>query len=578
MVPNLPDAYLPDAWLAALGSDPPAAARAFLADLARQRRLSRHVLNLPRAPLGAARLAHAPARDPGGVPGLGAAGALRDAHSQLARAGASALGLAASLGQGPDLLPAFAEDAVEGLVEAGAVLGPGLRGVVRLTEQGPGLRVDAFALGAPGDALPETWEPALGDCLVPCPADGPLPPGTVALLPGKARPWWDGALEAVVEAGLGLELLGGLDQAPLALAVVRGPRGEAWGRVLGEPLLAWPPGLGDATLPLAALDDLSNGPEGSRVPRRAAETPGEPLARRLRRALADLPFPKALLAGAALPGTGCGEAELAPLPGGEAALAWCLEGPGPAADPFWAAAGAVSALATRLACVGAAPLGLGVVLSADAAAEADLEAATLGLRQAALALDLPVALADLRVAGPGWSLVLLGVGLLDDPAPPVDLAAPDASALAKVGNRSAGGAFRASFDGLFLLGERAEAQDVALDDLFRLQACVREGVRLGLLRSAIRVGAAGFLPTAVAASLGGDLGCQLFQPGPEAALFDGEGQVLASVGPEAEEALLALCATHRVPAWKVGVAGGGRVTVALGGRPVLEVPLAELRA
>lgn len=281
---------------------------------------------------------------------------------------------------------------------------------------------------------------------------------------------------------------------------------------------------------------------------------------------------------------GAGDAGLIRV-GGDRALALALRCARPAADPFWEAARTASEASRAVASVGAQTLGLAVRLPRPGTPEAarDLDQAVLGLRQACLALDLPVLSLDFAPAAfPGP--VVAALGLMDDLAPPVDVAAPDAKALAKVGNRYCGSAFRAPFDGIFLLGGEAGAPgpELALDDEFRLQACLSEGIRLGLLRSAHGVAGRGLLPAALDAAFGGAMGCQLLLEGrglPLDTLLFGprQGQTLVSVGPEGESALQALAHTHRIPAWKIGVAGGGRVTLAVDGQPVLEAEAAELK-
>jgi hypothetical protein len=157
----------------------------------------------------------------------------------------------------------------------------------------------------------------------------------------------------------------------------------------------------------------------------------------------------------------------------------------------------------------------------------------------------------------------------------VDLRAPDATALGKVGNRCAGSAFRAPFDSLVRLG--AGNGDIHLDEALRLQACVREGVRLGLLHSTLPVGGDGLLAAAARGAMGGGLGCHLFVPTPED-LGGGDGGVLATLGAEGEDALVALAATHGVPWAKVGVTGGAHVTATLSGRTEMAIELNDLAA
>jgi phosphoribosylformylglycinamidine synthase len=183
----------------------------------------------------------------------------------------------------------------------------------------------------------------------------------------------------------------------------------------------------------------------------------------------------------------------------------------------------------------------------------------------------------------------------------VEVAAADATALSKVGNRFCGSAFRAPFDGIFLLGETRDelggseylklrtgrvfgpCPELRLDDEFRLQACVREGIRLGLIRSAHDTAEGGLLAAILESAFGGDMGCQLmFAKGGlrlDSLLFgESASRIVVSVSPEGESALKALCETHRVAFAKLGTTGGTRVTVAVDGQPVLDAEAAELAA
>jgi phosphoribosylformylglycinamidine synthase len=197
--------------------------------------------------------------------------------------------------------------------------------------------------------------------------------------------------------------------------------------------------------------------------------------------------------------------------------------------------------------------------------------------------------------------MIAAVGLIEDVALPVDVDAPDATALAKVGNRFCGSAFRAPFDAVYLLGESRDelggseylklrtgkvsgaCPELRLDDEYRLQACVREGVRLGLVRSAHDPSEGGLAVAVLESAFGGGFGCQLLlQRGGlrlDALLFgESASRIVVSVSPEGESALKALCETHRVPFAKIGVTGGKRFAVSVDGEPVLDAPLAELKS
>ncbi|MFN8010949.1 MAG: phosphoribosylformylglycinamidine synthase subunit PurL [Holophagaceae bacterium] len=278
-------------------------------------------------------------------------------------------------------------------------------------------------------------------------------------------------------------------------------------------------------------------------------------------------------------------------------------------DPFWGAAHAVAEACRNVACVGAEPIGLTDCLNYGNPEKPEnmwaFEQGCLGIRQACLALNVPVVSGNVSLYNDteGVSIfptpMIAAVGMIDDVALPVDVDAPDAKALAKVGNRFCGSAFRAPFDGIFLLGETRDelggseylklrtgrvygpCPELRLDDEFRLQACVREGIRLGLIRSAHDTSEGGLLTAILESAFGGAMGCQLMLNRGglrlDSLLFgESASRVVVSVSPDGESALKALCETHRVPFAKLGTTGGKRITVAVDGQPVLDADAAEL--
>lgn len=261
-------------------------------------------------------------------------------------------------------------------------------------------------------------------------------------------------------------------------------------------------------------------------------------------------------------------------------------------DPFWGSAAMVAEAAQGLACIGAEALGVAIALPWNAHPQM-----LLGMRQACASLALPV-LEGRRLPGldAPWVAAL---GTVEAGAAPVDVEAPEARGLVGVGPRHCGLGYRLPFDGLFLLGTRRGelggsrilesrgGRDLCpepwLDEAYRLHACVREGVRLGLVRSAHGVGRGGLLLAALEGSLASGLGCQLLlaREGLRLdALCFGEapGRVLVSVGGEGEGALRTLARTHGLALAKVGVVGGERFLVAVDGVPLVDAALGELRA
>ncbi|MBK8726325.1 MAG: phosphoribosylformylglycinamidine synthase subunit PurL [Holophagaceae bacterium] len=280
-------------------------------------------------------------------------------------------------------------------------------------------------------------------------------------------------------------------------------------------------------------------------------------------------------------------------------------------DPFWGAAHAVAEACRNVSCVGAEPIGLTDCLNYGNPEKPEnmwaFEQGTLGIRQACLALGVPVVSGNVSLYNDteGVSIfptpMIGAVGLIEDAALPVDVHAPDATALAKVGNRFCGSGFRAAFDGIFLLGETRDelggseylklrtgrvygpCPELWLDDEFRLQACVREGIRLGLIRSAHDTSEGGLLTAVLESAFQGGMGCQLMLTRGglrlDSLLFgESAGRIVVSVSPDGESALKALCETHRVPFAKLGTTGGKRVTVAVDGQPLLDADAADLAA
>jgi len=279
-------------------------------------------------------------------------------------------------------------------------------------------------------------------------------------------------------------------------------------------------------------------------------------------------------------------------------------------DPFWGAAHAVAEACRNLACVGAEPIGLTDCLNYGNPEKPEnmwtFEQGCLGIRQACLALDVPIVSGNVSLYNDteGQSIqptpMIAAVGLVEDCAGPVAVAGPDATALSKVGNRICGSGFRAIHDGIFLLGETRDelggseylmlrtgrtegaCPELRLDEELRLQACVREGIRLGLIRSAHDTSEGGLLVAALESAFGGDMGCQLLLSRGglrlDGLLFgETAGRIVVSVSAEGEGSLATLCATHRVPCAKIGSTGGSRITLAVDGQPLFDAEAADLK-
>lgn len=280
-------------------------------------------------------------------------------------------------------------------------------------------------------------------------------------------------------------------------------------------------------------------------------------------------------------------------------------------DPFWGAAHAVAEACRNLSCVGAEPIGLTDCLNYGNPEKPEnmwaFAQGIMGLRQACLAFDVPIVSGNVSLyndtEGVGiFPTPMIGaVGLIEDYAMPVDVNATDAKGLSVSGNHFCGSAFRATHDAIFLLGETREelggseylklrtgrvfgaCPELRLDEELRLQACVREGIRMGLIRSAHDTSEGGLLVAALESAFGGEMGCQLMLSRHglrfDSLLFgESAGRIVVSLSPEGESSLAKLAATHKVPLTKIGTTGGSRITVAVDGHPLLDAEAAELKA
>jgi len=273
---------------------------------------------------------------------------------------------------------------------------------------------------------------------------------------------------------------------------------------------------------------------------------------------------------------------------GNSRLAWL--------DPFWGAAHAVAEACRNLACVGAEPIGLTHCLAYGDPDQPEamwvLAQTVLGIRQACLALEVPVLGGDVSVdsatgAVPPGALVA-ALGLIEDCTP------------TGAGKPYCGSGFKAAGHGIFLLGEGRDelggseylrlrtgsvagpCPELRLDEEFRLQACVREGIRMGLIRSAHDTSEGGLLVAVLESAFNGNLGCRLELPGQvlrlDALLFgESAGRIVITVEPEDEGSLARLAGTHRVPLQKLGSTCATRVVVAVDSAVLVDAGADALR-
>ncbi len=278
-------------------------------------------------------------------------------------------------------------------------------------------------------------------------------------------------------------------------------------------------------------------------------------------------------------------------------------------DPFWGAAHAVVEACRNVSCVGAEPIGLTDCLNYGNPEKPEnmwtFEQGCLGIRQACLALNVPIVSGNVSLYNDtdGVSIfptpMIGAVGLIEDVTAPVETDKPEAKALSGAGNRFCGSGFRAAFDGIFLMGETRDelggseylklrtgkvqgaCPELRLDEELRLMQAVREGIRLGLIRSAHDTSEGGLVIAALESAFDSGMGCQLMlQKGAlrlDSLLFgESAGRIVVSVAPDGEEALRTLCATHRVSLAKIGVTGGTRITLSVDGAPVLDAEASDL--
>ncbi|MDR3671764.1 MAG: phosphoribosylformylglycinamidine synthase subunit PurL [Holophaga sp.] len=265
-------------------------------------------------------------------------------------------------------------------------------------------------------------------------------------------------------------------------------------------------------------------------------------------------------------------------------------------DPFWGGAHAVAEACRNLACVGAEPIGLTDCLNYGNPEKPEnmwaLAQGILGIRQACLALDVPIVSGNVSLyndtEGVGiYPTPMIGaVGLIED--------------CGGDGNQYCGSAFQGAGRGIFLLGETRDelggseylkqrtgqvygaCPELRLDDELRLQACVREGIRMGLVRSAHDPSEGGLLVAVLESAFGGNLGfrLELSRSGLrlDALLFgESAGRIVVSVEPEGESSLAKLAATHRVALTRLGSTGGTRATVLVDGAALLDAEAGALQ-
>lgn len=280
-------------------------------------------------------------------------------------------------------------------------------------------------------------------------------------------------------------------------------------------------------------------------------------------------------------------------------------------DPFWGAAHAVAEACRNLSCVGADPIGLTDCLNYGNPEKPEnmwtFEQGCLGIRQACLALEVPIVSGNVSLYNDteGESIfptpMIGAVGLIDHCTRKVPLEEDHEDAFSPTENYFCGSSFRSNADVIYLLGITrnelggseylklktnkimGECPLLNLDDELRLQQCVRQGIKLGLIRSAHDTSEGGLMFALLESSLGSQLGFQadLTQSNIrlDALLFgESASRIVISIHHENYESFERMAQDHRVPFSKIGVVGGSDCAVRVEGRLVFQEAVASLSA
>jgi phosphoribosylformylglycinamidine synthase len=253
---------------------------------------------------------------------------------------------------------------------------------------------------------------------------------------------------------------------------------------------------------------------------------------------------------------------------------------------------AVAEAARNVACAGALPIGATNCLNFGNPERPEIMwqfvEAVEGIAEACTALDVPI-------TGGNVSLYNETDGKAIYPTPIIGVVG-----LIEDASRVVTRAFQRSGDAIVLLGEdRGEiggseylrtvhgvvAGDAPSLDLAReaaLQRLLVDAIRSGIVRSAHDCSDGGIaVTTAECCFGGGSPGCEVTLGGADAmtALFsESASRVVVSVAPADLESLLRLAAVAAVPAVRIGMTGGGRVRIAVGGTTAIDVSVSEAEA
>jgi len=279
-----------------------------------------------------------------------------------------------------------------------------------------------------------------------------------------------------------------------------------------------------------------------------------------------------------------GDAALLRIQGTRRALAVTTDGSTRycALDPYWGTAIAVAEAARNITCTGARPLAITNCLNFGAPDVPEvfwqLQQAVAGLGDAARALQLPVVSGNVSLYNEtsGRSIpptpVVGMIGLLDD------VERRCQAGFQRVGDVVFlwGGHAEDLGGALYLDGRRGPVPRLDFDCERRTQACVREAVQHGWLRSAHDVAEGGLAVAVAESSLLGGLGVRCSLPGatPERLFGESQSRFLVSCAADDAAAVESLARERAVACHRLGTVGGTRVVIA----PAIDCGLKDLEA
>ena len=286
------------------------------------------------------------------------------------------------------------------------------------------------------------------------------------------------------------------------------------------------------------------------------------------------------------------DAALLRVKGTSRALALAIDGPGPARvgalDPYLAGASAVVEGAMNVACLGAEPIGVTDCLNFGSPETElgawQLERAVDGIADACRALELPVVSGNVSLynetpAGPILPTPVIGtVGVLEDRAAALAMTWRDGDEVWLLGDQADDPDALAGSELAWSRGERGGSPRLDVEAAARVVGVLPRLARHGLVRAAHDASAGGVAVALARMAIAGCLGARLDLPAswPTAAAFgERAGRVLVAIDGNRAGELAAALEAARVPARRLGVAGGLSLALDIGGT-MLEASVSEL--